>query len=94
MLPYETAEYRNNQAYFEDYYTDIELPALAAKAHPKAAIGLRNREMAERADLIICYIEHQSGGAYQAVQYAEKLGKTVINLAEEVDFWPHYWNLQ
>lgn len=52
----------------------------------KRQSDLRNREMAERADLIICYIEHQSGGAYQAVQYAEKLGKTVINLAEEVDF--------
>ena len=25
MLPYETAEYRNNREYFEDYYTDIEL---------------------------------------------------------------------
>lgn len=39
--------------------------------------------MAEQADLILCYIERESGGAYKAVQYARKLGKEVINLAEE-----------
>ena len=31
--------------------------------------------MAEQADLILCYIERESGGAYKAVQYAKKLGK-------------------
>jgi len=44
-------------------------------------MNIRNREMVERADLIICYIEHNRGGAYQAIQYAEKRGKTIINLA-------------
>lgn len=41
--------------------------------------------MAEQADLILCYIERESGGAYKAVQYAKKLGKEVINLAEETE---------
>jgi len=41
--------------------------------------------MVDRADLIICYIEHEKGGAWQTVDYAIKQGKLVINLADETD---------
>ena len=82
VLPYATAEYRNNKEYFLDYYTDVEISYKAAKAHPKAAIQVRNREMADRADLIICYVEKNRGGAWQTIQYAIKNGKTVINIAQ------------
>ena len=85
VLPYSTAEYLNNENYFHDYYTDIEISYAASVAHPKSAIQIRNREMVDRADLIICYIEHEKGGACQSVQYAIKQGKTVINLAEDID---------
>ena len=85
VLPYPTAEYLNNENYFRDYYTDIEISCAASAAHPKSAIQIRNREMVDRADLIICYIEHETGGARQTVQYATKQGKTVINLAKHKD---------
>lgn len=81
MLPYPTAEYINNQNYFEDYYNDIEISYAASKAHPKSAIQIRNREMVERADLIICYVEEKQGGAWRTIQYAIQNGKTVINIA-------------
>ena len=81
VLPYPTAEYLNNENYFHDYYTDVEISYAASVAHPKSAIQIRNREMVDRADLIICYIEHEKGGAWQTVEYAIKQGKTVINLA-------------
>ena len=81
VLPYPTAEYLNNENYFHEYYTDIEISSTASVAHPKSAIQIRNREMVDRADLIICYIEHEKGGAWQTVEYAIKQGKTVINLA-------------
>ncbi len=45
---------------------------------------IRNREMVDRADLIICYIEHNEGGAYKTVQYALMMGKTVINLTTKI----------
>ena len=82
VLPYATAEYLNNKENFYDYYTDVEISYKAAKAHPKAAIQIRNREMVDRADLIICYVEKNGGGAWQTIQYAIKNGKTVINLAQ------------
>ena len=80
VLPYPTAEYLNNKNYFNGYYTDIEISHAALISHPKSAIQIRNREMVDRADLIICYIEHKKGGAWQTVEYAMKQGKTIINL--------------
>ena len=83
VLPYPMAEYLNNEESFHDYYTDVEISHAASKAHPKSAIQIRNREMVDRADLILCYIEHKEGGAWQTVQYAIKQEKTIINLAED-----------
>ena len=82
VLPYATAEYLNNGEYFHDYYTDVEISYEASKSHPKSAIQIRNREMVDRADLIICYVEHNEGGAWQTVKFAIKQGKNVINLAQ------------
>ena len=81
VLPYPTAEYSNNEATFHQYYTNVEISYAASAAYPKSAIQIRNREMADRADLVICYIEQEKGGAWQAVEYARKQGKPIINLA-------------
>ncbi len=85
MLPYPTAEYTSNKNYFEDYYSEIEISYAASKAHPKSAIQIRNREMVDRADLVICYIEHNAGGAYKTVKYASEQNKPIINLADYVN---------
>ena len=45
----------------------------------------RNRYMVDRADLLICYVEKESGGAYQTMQYAIKAGKKVINIYDMVE---------
>lgn len=83
VLPYATAEYMNNTRSFEKYYDEIEICSESAHAHFKSAIQIRNRKMVDRADLIICCIEHKSGGAYQTIQYAQKHNKKIINLAAE-----------
>ena len=33
--------------------------------------------------MVICCIEHNSGGAYTAVKYAKKLDKKVVNVAQD-----------
>ena len=58
--------------YYENYYDEIVIPDAIGRAHPKAAIMLRNRWMVDTADLIIAYLEHEQGGAYAAVEYAKK----------------------
>ena len=83
VLPYMKAEYRDNKRYYLDYYDEIEICSDSAKAHPKSAILIRNQSMVDRSDLVICCIQHKSGGAYKTVQYAYKQGKKIINLASE-----------
>lgn len=72
-----TAEFRDNEDAFNQYYDEIEVNE---PGHPKGAILERNRNMVDRADLVVCYIEHLQGGAYQGVRYAQKAGKKIINL--------------
>lgn len=82
VLPYTTAEVRDNEKAFYNYFDEIEICKEAEEAYRKASITIRNRKMVERADCIICYIDHESGGAYSAVKYAKTLKKRVINLYE------------
>ncbi|MGN1115179.1 MAG: hypothetical protein ACI4TH_01260 [Candidatus Ornithomonoglobus sp.] len=42
VLPYMTAEYRDNEDSFHNYYDDIEICSESAKSHFKAAIQIRN----------------------------------------------------
>ncbi|MBR1384230.1 MAG: hypothetical protein IJ555_10565 [Ruminococcus sp.] len=80
VLPYERADYRDNRDSFEEYYDEVEISYESTQAHPKAAIFIRNKEMVDRSDMVICCVEHKYGGAYAAMRYAEKSGKKVINL--------------
>ena len=82
VLPYQTSEFQNNEDSFYRYYDEIEVCEEAIGAHFKNAIQIRNRSMVNRADMIICYVNRNEGGAYQTIQYARKQGKTIINLAE------------
>ena len=66
--------------YYAEYYDEIVIPDVVGNAHPKGAITLRNKWMAEVCDLVICYIERKEGGAYAAVRYAKKNEKYVTNL--------------
>jgi len=67
--------------YYDAYYDSVVIPDESNKGHPKSAITTRNRWMVEQADMVVCYVERQTGGAYKAIKYAKKLGKKAINLA-------------
>ena len=72
--------------YYAEYYDEIVIPDVVGNAHPKGAITLRNKWVAEICDLIIFYIEREEGGAYSAVKYAKKLKKKrVINIGSDED---------
>ena len=81
VLPYLSAEYEKNEEAFQEYYDEVEICQSSSAAHFKAAMQLRNREMVDRADLVLCCIERKSGGAYQTILYAKKQNKQIINLA-------------
>ena len=81
ILPYPTSDYHNNEMEYRSYYDEIEI---SEGSHYKSAHRIRNRKMIDRSDMVICYVEHNSGGAYQALRYAQEKGKKVVNLAEEM----------
>ncbi len=82
VLPYMKAEYRDNEQEYLDYYDEVEICAESSNAHSKSAIQIRNRNLVDRSDLVVCCIQHNSGGAYKTMRYAEKQGKQIINLAD------------
>lgn len=65
---YPTAELRNNMENFEAYYDEIEICGNAASSHPKGAFQIRNRQMVKRSNLVVFYVDHTGGGAYQTIR--------------------------
>lgn len=82
VLPYMKAEYLDNKQSYLSYYDEVEICSESSNAHYKSAIQLRIRSMVDRSDLVVCCIQHKSGGAYRTMQYAKKQGKQVRNLAD------------
>ena len=85
VLPYVTAEFRDNEESFRDYYDEIEVCEAATGCHYKNVHQTRNRAMVDRSDLVVFCIQHTSGGAWQTMKYAKKQGKPYINLKEQLE---------
>lgn len=81
VLPYATAEFVNNENYFNEFYDEVEICPASSGTHFKTAIQLRNMNMVDRSDLVIFYVERDSGGAYRTLKYAQKQKRKVLNLA-------------
>ncbi len=80
VTPYITESYqRNHLEYKKNFYDQIIYPEIE-KAPPRFAISYRNKWMVEQADLVIAFVEHSYGGAYQTYQYAQRKKKEIINL--------------
>lgn len=84
VLPYMTAEFRNNESSFLEYYDEVEVSQTASNGHFKAAMQTRNKEMVDRADLVVFYVERASGGAYQTLTYAQKKEVSYINISNRL----------
>lgn len=82
VMPFQLAEYRENKKAYDQYYDEVETCPESDGSYPKAAYQIRNRSMVDRSDLVIFYVTHNSGGAYQTMQYAKSVGKTIINIAD------------
>ena len=85
VLPYPTADFRDNEDAYRDYYDEIEICTASAGSHFKGAHQTRNREMADRSDLIVFCIQRVSGGAWQTMKYAKKQNIPYINLNDPLE---------
>ena len=85
VLPYPTADFRDNEETYREYYDEIEICGTSAGGHFKGAYQTRNREMVDRSDLIVFCIQHESGGAWQTMKYAKRQGIPCINLNDSLE---------
>ena len=83
VTPYITVEYQKHHLnHQKERYDSIIYPEIENKPI-KFAIIYRNRWMVEQADFIVCYIDHEWGGAFKAYQYAKQKKKQIFNIFDE-----------
>ena len=80
VTPYLTAK-ASSSPHETACYDATVYPALE-RVPPRLAILYRNRWMVEQADLIIAFVKHEWGGAYQTYCHAKKKQKEIFNLAQ------------
>ena len=80
VAPYLTERLNLDKAFYEAQYDEILIPAELDGVHPKAAIGLRNRWIVDRSDIVIAALNRDFGGAAEAVRYAESAKKEIIRM--------------
>ena len=83
VLPYVTADYRDNEDAYRAYYDEIEVFG-SGGSHYKTAFQARNRSMVDRSHLVVFFVERKEGGAWQTMRYAIKQGKEYVNLAQAI----------
>lgn len=76
IIPYINKKTDISERHFDEcIYPELE------HVPPKYAISHRNRWIAEQADIIIAYITHKYGGAYEMYRHATNRHKTIYNIA-------------
>ena len=70
-----------NLEYANDIFDEVVYPELE-HVPPKFAILKRNEWMMKNANLVIAYVWHDYGGAYQALKAALRYQKRIINIAD------------
>ena len=73
-LPTKKSEY--------DKLADTILPEGIETVPKRFAISYRNKWMIQQSDIVLTYVTHTYGGAWQFKAMAERQGKTVIELSE------------
>ena len=76
VLPYRVKDIE----YYEDYYDEIMLP-IDPKTHFKEAITKRNEWFIENTDMLIAFVQNNTGGAHTCLEYAKQTKIDFINIA-------------
>ena len=79
VLPYTVAD----MDLLEQFYDEIWLPEELYKVHHKAAITKRNEWFVEHSDLLVCFVEKETGGAARCLKKAQQQGIQIKNIALE-----------
>ena len=83
VTPYITPSQQDKIKYLIDskLYDDTVYPPLE-DVLPRFAITKRNEWMIDKADIIVAFVNHEYGGAYKTLKYAQRKKKQIINLSK------------
>lgn len=81
VKPYFTSDLNTDKDFYSMNYDSVIIPEELMGVHYMSAIKQRNIWLADNSDFIVAYVNKDFGGAYEAVKYADKKQKEVINLA-------------
>ena len=81
ITPYRDEKYIKEKMYGRDEIDEIVYPPLE-HVPLRYAISRRNRWIVEHSDIIIAYISHAYGGAYETYKFATKKNVKVFNVCE------------
>ena len=81
VIPYSVA----NMDCLEKFYDEIWYPEELYNVHHKAAITKRNEWFVEHSDLLVAYVETESGGAATCLKAAKKQKILIVNIADDKD---------
>ena len=80
IIPYLTSAIKNNKDYYKDTFDKIIIPDLPKNTPVRYKIIETNEYMADNSRYLICYVEHDWGGAAKTVEYAKRKGLKIVNL--------------
>lgn len=80
VKPYFSGELNTNKEYYEIMYDDVIIPDELAGCYYKSAITKRNRWMIDNCDYIIDCTYRDFGGAVDAIKYAKRTNKNVMEV--------------
>lgn len=88
VKPYMSEELNRNKKLYEEEYDSVVIPEELAEVYFKQAITKRNKWIVENSDYIVCYVYRDHGGAFEAVKYAQRLNKEIINVYQKTEEIP------
>lgn len=80
VKPYFSNTLNKNKSHYERLYDDVIIPQELMGRHFKSAITKRNMWMINNSNFVLGYIKRDFGGAFDAIAYAKKCGKMVIDI--------------
>ncbi len=70
-----------DRALYSNIIRSADETVTLSEAYTRDCMFKRNRYMVEKSAYCICYVTHRSGGSYYTMNYAEKSGLGIINIA-------------
>lgn len=71
-----------NQAIYTDILLRADEIVYVEEKYVKGCMQRRNRELVDRSEYCICYLEKLAGGTAYTVNYAKSLNRKIINVIE------------